>query len=317
MEKHKKISIIIPTYNRKEKLEKCIDSILNQTYHNFEIIIVDDGSTDGTQEWLEAKYKTNSRIIYLINSQNSGAGFSRKRGYDKAQGEYIIFCDDDDYYTDNEFFSEAVRIFEKENIMLICSNSYTRYESEDKYVLHKLNFNNLISTHEYLENFQYNYQKPNSTFSTIFRKDSLEKSNFHSMHMVNDSSIYLRSLLNEGKVFVNEKAIGVYRIHDKNITFNLKADFLVENLEEKKYIYHKIIENQIFKDPDTWFEQQIRLTVEYFLRKTVSSKQEKEKIFTWIKENDKQGKKLVFQLKLFFIKRNIKNILKNVVNIVK
>ena len=93
------------------------------------------------------------------------------------------------------------------------------------------------------------------------------------MHMVNDSSIYLRSLLNEGKVFVNEKAIGVYRIHDKNITFNLKADFLVENLEEKKYIYHKIIENQIFKDPDTWFEQQIRLTVEYFLRKTVSSKQ--------------------------------------------
>lgn len=92
------VSVIIPTYNRKHTLKRCIDSVLHQTYRNFEIIIVDDCSTDGTMEFVEAEYGavTEINIIYVRNDNNLGAGGSRNVGVSYASGEYIAFHDSDD-----------------------------------------------------------------------------------------------------------------------------------------------------------------------------------------------------------------------------
>lgn len=73
-----KISVIIPSYNRKEFINKAVESVLNQTYKNVEIIIIDDGSTDGTYELFQQEYKDKHNIIMYKNEKNSGAGFSRK-----------------------------------------------------------------------------------------------------------------------------------------------------------------------------------------------------------------------------------------------
>lgn len=97
------VSVIIPTYNRKHTLKRCIDSVLSQTYRNFEIIIVDDCSTDGTSEYVQELYGdvTDINIVYVRNDNNVGAGACRNIGVSYANGEFIAFHDsDDEWYPD-------------------------------------------------------------------------------------------------------------------------------------------------------------------------------------------------------------------------
>ena len=118
-------SVIIPTYNRKEVLADAIDSVLNQHNINLEIIIVDDCSTDGTEEYV--KSLTDKRIRYFRNEKNSRPDYSRMIGFRNSRGKYVTFLDDDDYYTDYDFFSKAVKIFEdheseKPDLTMVCAN---------------------------------------------------------------------------------------------------------------------------------------------------------------------------------------------------
>ena len=94
MEKHVKVSVIIPTYNRANLVEKAIKSVLNQTYQDFEIIVVDDASTDNTEEVI--KNFSNKRIKYIKCKKNKGDSFARNTGIKIAKGEYIAFLDSDD-----------------------------------------------------------------------------------------------------------------------------------------------------------------------------------------------------------------------------
>ena len=89
-----KISICIPTYNRKEYLLQALKSALAQRYENFEVVVVDDGSTDGTQEMMQSMQDT--RIRYIRNAINQGRSYTRNRCIDEARGEYILWLDDDD-----------------------------------------------------------------------------------------------------------------------------------------------------------------------------------------------------------------------------
>ena len=88
------ISVIINVYNGERYIKKCLDSILNQTYKNLEILIVNDGSTDDTLKICKS-YK-DSRIR-IINTKNKGLSLSRNVGLDNAKGEYLYFIDCDDY----------------------------------------------------------------------------------------------------------------------------------------------------------------------------------------------------------------------------
>lgn len=90
------ISVIVPAYNIAEYLPRCLDSILNQTYSNLEVIVISDGSTDGTNEIIK-KYADNDSRIVPIYKENSGVSDTRNRGLDIAKGDYIGFVDGDDY----------------------------------------------------------------------------------------------------------------------------------------------------------------------------------------------------------------------------
>lgn len=91
-----RISIIIPVFNAEEYLTKCVESIENQTYKNFEIVLVDDGSSDGSGKLCdELKEKYNN--ISVIHQKNAGASVARNKGIETATGKYIFFCDSDDY----------------------------------------------------------------------------------------------------------------------------------------------------------------------------------------------------------------------------
>lgn len=300
----KKISIIIPTHNRWDNLKECIDSILLQTYPKFEIIIIDDCSTQDIESKLQQTYM-DSRIFYFKNDTNKGPGGSRRNGYLKSNGDYIIFCDDDDYYIDCNYFRNVIEILNDKNIAMVCSNTNIKYEVENKNVLKKLDFPNLISNYEYLENFQTKYKKPNSTFSTVFRKEHLENSCFFSMEMMNDVAIYLRAFLNNGKVYRNDNVIGNYRVHSQNITFNIKPEFLIENLNEKKYVYNEICKRNLFNNAEKWFKEQVYASVEYFITSSNPEKSDFEKINNWISNNVIKNKLFRLKIIMLYIKTKI------------
>ncbi len=90
------ISIIIPIYNQANKINKCLDSILQQSYRNYEVIIVNDGSTDNLSEVL-VKYKKEfgNKLELITNQHRHGAPYARNKGFQRSRGEYVLFCDAD------------------------------------------------------------------------------------------------------------------------------------------------------------------------------------------------------------------------------
>ena len=97
-----KISVIVPIYNVEQYLDKCIESIINQTYTNLEIILVDDGSPDNCPAMCDNWAKKDKRII-VIHQDNKGGGAARNAALDVATGEIIAFVDSDDYISENMF----------------------------------------------------------------------------------------------------------------------------------------------------------------------------------------------------------------------
>ena len=119
------ISIIVPIYNIEKKLNKCIYSILEQTYKNFELILVNDGSTDNSLKICN-EYKRKDNRIKIINKENQGLVLARKSGLDEATGKYIIFIDGDDWvHKDllNILYKEA----EQESCDIVACNPYLVY----------------------------------------------------------------------------------------------------------------------------------------------------------------------------------------------
>lgn len=105
-----KVSVIIPTYKRSEFLQRAIDSVLNQTYKNIEIIVVDDNDSSSkyraqTEEKMK-KYSNYSNIVYIKNKKNLGGALARNEGLFKASGDYITFLDDDDIYLPDKINSQ-------------------------------------------------------------------------------------------------------------------------------------------------------------------------------------------------------------------
>jgi glycosyltransferase involved in cell wall biosynthesis len=115
-----KVSVIVPTYNRAHMLTETIDSILAQTFQDFEIIVVDNESADDTEAVIKAY--NDKRIRYFKNQNNGVVAVNRNYGITKAQGHYIAFCDDDDLWLP-EKLEQQMREFEKDNqIGLVCTD---------------------------------------------------------------------------------------------------------------------------------------------------------------------------------------------------
>ncbi|MBQ5852329.1 MAG: glycosyltransferase family 2 protein, partial [Lachnospiraceae bacterium] len=94
------ISIVVPVYNVEKYLERCVDSLINQTYENIEILLIDDGSKDNSGQMCDEYANKDSRIT-VYHKENGGLSDARNYGMDRAKGEYIIFIDSDDYVEPN------------------------------------------------------------------------------------------------------------------------------------------------------------------------------------------------------------------------
>lgn len=111
-----KISVIIPVYNASQYINRCIDSILSQTYSDFEIVAVNDGSTDNSLDILKT-YESKSNFL-VIDQKNSGPAIARNKGLDASNGEYIMFIDSDDYI-DSDYIESYINCIEKSNFDVV------------------------------------------------------------------------------------------------------------------------------------------------------------------------------------------------------
>lgn len=118
----KKISIIIPVYNVGKYLDKNIESLLNQTYTNFEAVYVDDGSTDDSLSIIK-KYASKDKRIKIIHTDNHGVSHARNTGLDAAIGDYVTFVDGDDY-VDNDYLEYLISLINKDKSAIAISLSH-------------------------------------------------------------------------------------------------------------------------------------------------------------------------------------------------
>lgn len=127
-----KVSIILPTYNRKNTLIEAMESVLSQTFSDFELIVIDDGSDDGTSDIMH-DFLTDSRVKYLYQ-KNKGRSSARNKGLNEASGEYITFLDSDDIYEPRKLEAQVNVLDQNSDYDLVyCLFSFMKYDGEMLY----------------------------------------------------------------------------------------------------------------------------------------------------------------------------------------
>lgn len=140
------VTIIVPVYNVEKYIERCVKSLLNQSYQNIEILLIDDGSTDSSGKKCDV-YAAKDKRIKIYHKENEGLGLTRNYGISKAQGQFLIFVDSDDYITENTV--EILMNKEHEcNADIIISNYYYKEEAQKVIIPEKLYKDNEI--HDFL-----------------------------------------------------------------------------------------------------------------------------------------------------------------------
>lgn len=125
-----KISVIIPVFNGEKYLKRCLNSLINQTIKDYELIIVNDGSTDNTNKILN-EYKKKYQNIVIVERENKGISESRNDGLKIATGKYICFVDSDDF-VDNNYLEELLNKMESDDFDFVTANIYLTYPNKEK-----------------------------------------------------------------------------------------------------------------------------------------------------------------------------------------
>ncbi|MCQ2484286.1 MAG: glycosyltransferase [Clostridia bacterium] len=167
----KLVSIIIPVYNLENYIENCLNSLVNQTYRNLEILCIDDGSKDRSGEIISAMAEKDSRIVY-IRQENAGVSAARNNGLDHAKGEYIMFVDGDDY-----MHFQAVELLYKTIEEKQCNTVFGRGILTSKLNDKMKPIENAVVT-ELSENILFEDGMDRAVWGKIFRREVLEKFRF-------------------------------------------------------------------------------------------------------------------------------------------
>lgn len=149
-----KFSIIIPVYNSEKYLKKCLDSVIKQKYNNYEIIIINDGSTDESYKIVDNICKKNNNIKYFNYGKNKGLSHARNYGVSKARGEYILFLDSDDYYSDG-FLDILNKSIENEDIIRFQCSEEFEDGTKNKYGEEAFSQTNGIDAFKKISKFHY------------------------------------------------------------------------------------------------------------------------------------------------------------------
>ncbi|MGD1871961.1 MAG: glycosyltransferase family 2 protein [Mastigocoleus sp.] len=258
-----KVSICIPTFNRIDILPFAIESVIKQSYTDFELIVCDDGSTDGTSE-LMAHYQDN-RIKYIRHSENIGKSNNMRSGFEAAKGEYFIKFDDDDRLVP-EFLERTISVLDKysdvdfvgtDHWIIDINNVRNKEKTEknsDYWGRRKLSegiVENLLEVVFVNQSFQIG--------ATLFRKEVLQEIEYMQPHWQNceDNDLFVRLALAGKNAYYLPELLMEYRVHEeqqgKNRAIRYLSDKInylenynfevekIENIRHKRLIETKLI----------------------------------------------------------------------------
>lgn len=222
-----KVSIITPTYNCARFIGETIESVINQTYQDWEMIIVDDCSSDNTEEIVKKYSKDDNRIKYVKLEQNSGAAMARNKAMELATGKYMAFLDSDDIWTKDKL-DKQIKFMEKNNYNITC----TKYEQIDEIgqslnkfikVKNKVDYNGVLLT------------CPVGNSTVMYNVETLGKFEVPNIRKRNDDALWLQMLKKEKYIYGMNDILMKYRIRSNSISSN-KVDLVKYHW----YLYREI-----------------------------------------------------------------------------
>lgn len=253
---HPFVSVIIPNYNHARFLKQRIDSILMQTYNNFEVIILDDNSSDNSIEIMKS-YENYSQISHIIkNSQNSGSPFIQwQKGFELAKGELIWIAESDDA-CDIKLLETLVNEFDKDENCVLAFCKSIKIDTKGKWIgeagmKSDLHMNGI----DFFDKFLYRYCFINNASSAIFKKDILHQIDWRYSNLKGSGDWILWIEISRcGNVAYVDQPLNYFRIHGSNTTTQqlhsgrneTEAIEVYQFMKEKKYIgYFKELRERI------------------------------------------------------------------------
>lgn len=262
----KKVSVIIPNYNHETFLKQRIDSVLNQTFRDFEVIILDDSSTDNSKEVIST-FASNPHVSHIVyNEQNSGSTFFQwKKGIDLAAGKYIWIAESDDI-ADINFLIRLVSVLESNNkIGISYCNSQIINSSGHSIMVGGLNFTPaqmhdhfqkpfINSGKEEAKNHHiYSNNIPNAS-AVVFRRDLFDPGFLKTDMKICGDWYFWFNLLQKCDVYYTNEVLNYFRTHEHNVRLKVKNsinefnEFLIMRLLQLKTVQLSKVEKSILLD---------------------------------------------------------------------
>jgi glycosyltransferase involved in cell wall biosynthesis len=275
-----KISVVIPVYNAEKYLLECLDSVVNQTLKDIEIICVNDGSTDNSSAILE-EYESQDERIKIINKPNSGYGHTMNVGLDNAAGEYIGIVESDDFVKP-DMYETLYSLAAKYDLDLIKADFYRFVEHRGKL---KLYYNNLTGNKKYYNNRIINawddpliFRFIMNTWAGIYKKCFIEK--YHIRHnetpgaSYQDNGFWFQTLCRAERVYYLDKPFYMNRRDNPNSSVKSKDkifcmceeyDFIKNYLNRNPELKSRYIYIYSLKKYHNYISTYNRIAVEYKL----------------------------------------------------
>lgn len=224
----KKVSVIIPVYNSSKHIKECLESVINQTYKNIEIIVVDDASSDNSTEII--KNLNDPRINIIQLKQNLGVARARNKGIEIATGDYICFLDSDDYWILDKL---------EKQVKFIEANNYTFI-----YAGYKFLKNNKTHIAHVPLSINYSQALKNTTIFTstvMFNMQYLKKEDIYMPNVESEDTATWWQVLKKGiTAYGIDEPLAVYRVGEKSLSSNkikaLKRTWDLYKREDISYI---------------------------------------------------------------------------------
>ena len=214
-----KISILIPCYNVEKYLSQCLDSVVNQTLKDIEIIVINDGSTDSTLKIIN-QYAKKDKRIKVIDKENEGYGKSMNRGLDAATGEYIGIVESDDW-VDSDMFENLVKLADKYKVDVVKSNfyEYTTKDGEKNVkaeIMPEQDCERVIKPRHNTDIF---WSRP-AIWAAIYKRDFLKKYNIRFLESpgasYQDTGFNFKVWMMADRAFLTSRAFLHYRCDNEN-----------------------------------------------------------------------------------------------------
>ncbi|PHM47217.1 glycosyltransferase family 2 protein [Xenorhabdus miraniensis] len=239
-----KISVIVPVYNVEKYIEKCISSIKKQSYNNFEVIIINDGSIDKSIEKILPLIENDYRFK-IITQKNSGLSAARNKGIEHATGEYISFIDSDDHIH-NDFLQDMMnKITQTHSDICVCDvQTVDEDGNKIRYLKQHINpeNNSLDIYHVFLESVAV---LP-SAWNKIFKKEIVNETKFPVGRYFEDIAIMHQIILNSKKICYINKPLYNYVIRKNSITQTQNEKYLIDRFWVTEYIRNYLEKNKTY-----------------------------------------------------------------------